>query len=184
MIDKEGMAPWEVCALCHSLDGVTRMAKFPKLAGQKAVYIEKQFWDFHGGKRTNDGGQMQAVTNEVEAGDVVEIARYFSQLPPPPAADDELSKTGYDRGKEIYHQGSAAIQACNDCHGDPQHLAPWLYGQHRDYLYKQLQDFKSGSRDNDDRSVMRQMAGQLSDEDMQALADYLAASQPRQTAVK
>lgn len=32
MLDSDGMKPWESCALCHGLDGVSRMAKFPKLA--------------------------------------------------------------------------------------------------------------------------------------------------------
>ena len=26
MIDKEGMDEWEVCAMCHSLDGISRMS--------------------------------------------------------------------------------------------------------------------------------------------------------------
>ena len=34
MIDESSLKPWENCALCHSLDGVSHMAKFPKLAGQ------------------------------------------------------------------------------------------------------------------------------------------------------
>jgi hypothetical protein len=45
MIDKEGMDEWEVCAMCHSLDGVSRMPKFPKLAGQKSSYISNNLID-------------------------------------------------------------------------------------------------------------------------------------------
>jgi cytochrome c553 len=40
MIDKEGMAPWEICGLCHSLDGISKMSKFPMLAGQKPAYLK------------------------------------------------------------------------------------------------------------------------------------------------
>ena len=79
MIDKEGMAPWEICGLCHGLDGNSRMAKFPKLAGQKASYIEAQFNAFRHQLRTNDGGQMQAITEEVEPEDIRIIAEYFSR---------------------------------------------------------------------------------------------------------
>jgi cytochrome c553 len=87
MIDKEGMDEWEVCAMCHSLDGISRMSKFPKLAGQKTDYISKQFLDFYHGRRTNDGGQMETIATEVDLGELDKIANYFSQLPPPPAAD-------------------------------------------------------------------------------------------------
>src|SRR5215813_203209 len=36
IIVTEGMQPWYLCATCHSLDGISAMARFPKLAGQRA----------------------------------------------------------------------------------------------------------------------------------------------------
>lgn len=86
MIDHQGMAPYEICGMCHNLNGISHMAKFPKLAGQKAAYIKKQFMDFRAGRRTNDGAQMSGITSEVDPAHVDAIATYFSQLPAPPAA--------------------------------------------------------------------------------------------------
>src|SRR6516165_8912626 len=60
IIVTEGMQPWDLCATCHSLDGISAMARFPKLAGQRAAYIVKQVRDFRDSRRSNDGGQMQA----------------------------------------------------------------------------------------------------------------------------
>lgn len=182
MIDHQGMAPHEICGMCHSLDGISRMAKFPKLAGQKAAYITKQFLDFHGGRRTNDGGQMSGITTEVDTSHLDDIARYFSQLPAPPAVplpDDGPSRTFYQKGAVLFHQGRDDLTACATCHGvQAEHLrfSPWLDAQHRKYLVKQLRDFKQGRRHNDQGAVMRSIAAKLTGDDIEALARYLAST--------
>jgi cytochrome c553 len=48
---------------------------------------------------------------------------------------------------------------------------PKLAGQHAEYLYKQLINFKSGDRAN---AVMSGMAAMLSDADMHAVAEYFS----------
>ena len=177
MIDTSGLDPWEVCALCHSLDGISRMAKFPKLAGQRAAYIEKQFLDFHTGTRRNDGGQMVAITTEIDLDELPAVAAYFSALPAPPAVmpEDEVDTT---TGKTLFREGRNNVPACISCHGksDPAlPLAPWLEAQHADYLAKQLVDFRDGGRGNDPDGVMQSVAGHLSDEDIESLAVFIAA---------
>jgi len=194
MIDKEGMAPWDICGLCHSLNGISATAKFPKLAGQKTAYIKKQFIEFNQEQRTNDGGQMVAITTEVDATTIDDIADYFSSLaPPPPMSIGESSEQIdlYKTGKELFTKGRASIKgpantssgeglpACITCHGVASTQAPWLYAQHGPYVVKQLKDFKSGERDNDGKGVMRAIASALSDEDMVAIAAYLTSTQPR-----
>lgn len=179
MIDTSGMQPWEVCGLCHSLDGISPMARFPKLAGQKKAYIEKQFRDFHDARRENDRGQMQAITTEVDLGDLPAIADYFSALPPPPAVPVEDAANVGDAAT-IFHHGRGGIPACLSCHGttDPaMPLAPWLEAQHEDYLIKQLTDFREGNRTNDPEGVMQAIAARLSDKDVSDLAAYIAAQE-------
>jgi len=65
-----------------------------------------------------------------------------------------------DRGKEI-------AQACEGCHAvTPENAEsefPYLHGQSATYLYKQLQDYKSGSRSNE---IMVGITAGLSDQDM------------------
>ena len=178
MIDTSGMEPWEVCALCHSLDGISRMAKFPKLAGQRAAYIEKQFKDFHQFRRQNDGGQMQAITTEVAEGDLGVIAGYFAALPAPPAGVPAEDASGSDlrAAEDVFRHGRGPVPACLSCHGGGQSdvLAPWLEAQHEAYLAKQLRDFKRGDRDNDPAGAMQAIATLLSEKDIDALAAYLA----------
>ena len=50
---------------------------------------------------------------------------------------------------------------------------PRLKGQHLDYTLAQLKAFRAGERDNDPSSMMRTIAGRMSDQDMQAVAEYI-----------
>ncbi|TYC53887.1 c-type cytochrome [Rhodobacterales bacterium] len=179
MIDKDGMEPWEICGMCHSLDGISPMAKFPKLAGQRAAYIEKQFRDIHEGRRTNDGGQMQAIVTEVDPDDLPSIASYFAALPaPPPTAPGEDTTS---HAEDLFNEGGDDTPACLTCHGSTSSdvpLAPWLEAQHEEYLEKQLTEFKQGDRTNDLDGVMRSIAARLSEKEIADLASYIAA-QPR-----
>ena len=180
MIDESGLKPWENCALCHSLDGVSRMARFPKLAGQVPAYIEKQIRDFRAAKRTNDGEQMQGMAGIIAEKDIPVVAKYFAGLPPPPPADPpppDLVKAG----QALYHTGDAArgLPACVSCHGRDKVAAsgaPRLEAQHADYVVKQLTDFRSGGRANDPGGVMAGVAAKLSDADIRAVGGYLAAA--------
>jgi cytochrome c553 len=71
--------------------------------------------------------------------------------------------------------GKAKSAMCAACHGangiSAIPMYPNLAGQKEAYLLKQLQDFKSGSRNN---AVMKGMAMTLSDADMENLAAYYA----------
>ena len=76
-------------------------------------------------------------------------------------------------------RGEASFTAvCAACHGADGNSAiaanPKLSQQHPEYLVKQLQEFKSGKRNN---AVMKGFAAMLSDEDMKNVA-YWVASKP------
>lgn len=176
MLDKTGMAAWETCALCHSADGVSLMPKFPKLAGQKAEYIEKQLLHFRHGRRANDGGQMQTISTEVELQDFKEISVYFSALPLPELSvglegEENFAKAA--RGRTLFYQGDADIPACAKCHADKESAAPWLDGQHRAYIEKQLKDFREGKRSDFAMGKMPIIADQLTDYDVESVAIFL-----------
>ncbi len=173
MIDTEGMAPWEVCGLCHGYDGQSAMAKFPRLAGQKAAYIEKQLADIASGARSNEGGQMRSIMEEIAVDDYEAIAAWFASQPPPPP-DEAEGDTALGERLWKEHQ-------CAGCHLNDQEtsgmIAPHLSAQHARYLKKQLTDFRDGERTNDPDSVMRAMTAKLGDEEIDALAAFLAASE-------
>ncbi len=78
-----------------------------------------------------------------------------------------------------------ANQICAACHGadgnSPLPMNPSLAGQHPEYLFKQLNEFKSGGRNN---AVMTGMVAGLSAGDMRNLAAYYAAQKPSESAAR
>ncbi|MFO6419946.1 c-type cytochrome [Hylemonella sp. W303a] len=72
---------------------------------------------------------------------------------------------------------AAVCVACHAADGNSTIAAnPKLAGQHPQYLLKQLQEFKSGKREN---AVMKGFASMLSDEDMVNISAWLAAQKPK-----
>ena len=70
------------------------------------------------------------------------------------------------------------MPACVGCHlpngvGAPRY--PRLAGQRQAYVVQQLTNFKQGARTNDRARVMRSIAANLSEEEMAAIAEYLAS---------
>jgi len=80
---------------------------------------------------------------------------------------------------------SIVNQVCAACHGvDGNSLLPAnpsLAGQHADYVYKQLVEFKSGARVN---AIMAGMVANLSPDDMHNLAAYYSSQTPRKTGAR
>jgi cytochrome c553 len=69
------------------------------------------------------------------------------------------------------------IPACSSCHGtiDAKLGTPWLDGQSAVYIKAQLQAFASGTRRNDISEQMRNIARQMTSEEMNEAARYYAA---------
>jgi cytochrome c553 len=76
-------------------------------------------------------------------------------------------------------KGREKTQMCAGCHGIPRWQAsfpevykvPMIVGQHESYLYKALQQYKSGERNH---PTMHAIASTLTDEEMRNLAAYYA----------
>lgn len=75
--------------------------------------------------------------------------------------------------------GAQKVQTCAVCHGPNGNslnaVWPKLAGQHAEYTLKQLKEFKSGVRKNDQ---MTPMAAPLSEQDMEDIAAYYATQSP------
>lgn len=82
-------------------------------------------------------------------------------------------------------KGEASFAVCAACHGADGNSTtpanPSLAQQHPEYLVKQLQEFKSGKRDN---AIMKGFASALSDEDMKNIAFWLASKKAKDGAAK
>ncbi len=160
---------YETCALCHGLYGVSHTDKFPHLGGQKPAYIEAQLNAFIAGHRTNDGGQMSAIVTELEPEDIPVVVEWFSTQDPPEPLDLENTEIG---------ERAFADLGCSDCHDNAADGAPdvpYLTAQHAGYLFKQMADFRDDRRDAAAHPGMHRDLLSLSDGDITAIAQYLAA---------
>lgn len=173
-----------LCQGCHGEDGNSAAATFPKLAGQWSDYIQKQVREFQNGARFNETmTDMAASVDNFK--DLFDIAAYFAsqkQMGGTPI-EDEAEQKLYLEGQKLFLQGNARTGAfrCIKCHGEygkgqplNNNLFPVIGGQHKDYLIKQLTDFKTEERENDRSGMMLRITTRLTDHDIEALATYLS----------
>jgi cytochrome c553 len=114
------------------------------------------------------------------------VAFYYSVVDAPYAPRPVVEPEVLARGREIAEDGlpEAGLQACNFCHGEDgggnPPLFPYLAGQYAPYTELQMQLFKRDIRTNDPLAVMRDIAEDLSDEDIRAVALYFEWLRPRE----
>lgn len=154
------------CMGCHGIDGYRNAYpsyRVPKLAGQRAGYIETALKAYRKGDRPHP--TMRAQGGSMTDQDIADIAAWFQG---PEAV--EVTVSGSEPG---YPQ---AGQTCLACHGAAgavvQPTPPVLSGQHVDYLVHALKRYREGARKN---NVMTAFAAALSDADIEALAAFYSS---------
>ncbi len=171
-----GKAKASMCAACHGVDGNGGAdPTWPKLAGQDAYYIAKQLADFKAGRRKNP--IMSGMAAPLSAADMKNLGAYFASLKAKPGAakDAQLAI----QGEKIYRGGDAkmGVSACMSCHGPSGHgippRFPKISGQNAPYTQNQLLAFKAGTRSNDGE-IMTRIAFRLSEQEIKAVAEYMA----------
>jgi cytochrome c553 len=158
------------CTPCHGETGISQTENTPSLAGQPDLYLQWQLVFLRSGSRKNE--IMQPMAEQLSNEDVRNLGAYFASLPPTKASapDDnpDLSKKGAQ---------AAAGRRCASCHTDTfagTKAVARLAGQREDYLIKALHDYKSNVRVGGGVAAMADVAYSLSDEEIEALAHYLA----------
>lgn len=167
----------QLCQGCHGEDGNSVEPLAPKLAGQYSDYIVKQVRNYQAGTRTHQIMNAMAATLTDE--ELINIGNYF-------ASRTTMKGDGSGNnpvGKKLFLKGDIKrmVIGCVNCHGvNGKGLTPFtstfpvLGGQHKAYIRKQLEDFRSGLRSNSAGNIMVKIATQLTDAEIEALADYVA----------
>lgn len=164
------------CMACHGPNGVSTVPTWPKLAGQGALYIDRQLEAFKSGERKNPIMLGQAVS--LSAQNMKDLAVYFSEQKSAPGV---ASKDSIAIAQPLYRGGDAkrGIPACAACHGptgagNPAAAYPRLAGQHAEYTATQLRAYRAGERNHDSNSqTMSAVALKLTDPEIEALASYI-----------
>ena len=160
------------CAICHGPQGVSD-ANSPNLAGQFAAVTYKELNDFKTGARVNV--VMSPFATTMSNQDMLDVAAYYAYLPRVPSnhldpgiAAPRIVTTGAPMRN---------IAPCGSCHGEIDNKAgsPWLGGQSAVYIKAQLHAFASGARRNDISQQMRNIARQMTAEEIDQVARYYEA---------
>ena len=173
-----GQAKSAVCAACHGADGNSMVPQWPKLAGQHAAYIERQSLLIQSGARPVP--EMMGIVAALTEQDFADIAAYYAtQTKKPGVADESLATLG----ERVYRAGNAesGVPACMSCHGpagegNPLAGYPALAGQHAVYTASMLTRFRAGEQwgeDDASSAMMTEVADELTDAEIQALASYI-----------
>jgi cytochrome c553 len=167
------------CASCHGVDGAgNAQAGFPVLAQLPPAHFAKQIADFKAGTRANP--VMTPIAMAMSAEDIEASARHYAGQARPKAVAAPADPAVIARGKQLAINGAwdRDVPPCFKCHAvDGLGVAPAfppIAGQHAAYTVSQLQAWKTGARTNDPQTLMKTVAEKLTDDEIRAVADYLA----------
>ena len=151
------------CLGCHGIDGYRNAYpsyRVPKLGGQKAAYLVDALRGYRDGTRKHP--TMVAQSSSLTDQQIQDVAAYLASM-----------------GNETVDAGGSTAPSfelattCAACHGQNGiSMAPnWptLAGQHEDYLVHALTQYRDGARND---VVMMPLAANLSDRDIELLAEY------------
>lgn len=146
------------CRTCHGLDGFAQIPIAPHIGGEPAEYLVRQLTAFRDGTREHE--MMTIVARNLTDQQIADLAAWYS---------------GHRITAEVTADPAGAPEQCTLCHGvDGLHQipdAPNLAGETNIYIDTQLKAFRLGKRVNE---TMNQIAADLTDEEIRAVADWYA----------
>jgi cytochrome c553 len=159
-----------LCAGCHGEGGISQTENIPSLAGQPDQFVQWQLVYFRAGTRKSE--QMQPIVEQINNDDIRNLGAYFASLAPSKASKPDDNPDLSAKGAQ-----AAAGRRCASCHTDTfagTKAVARIAGQREEYLLKALHDYKSGARSGSGVAAMADVAYSLSEEEITALAHYLA----------
>jgi len=166
------------CASCHGSAGESMTHNWPNLAGQRAEYTYKQLIDYQDGRRHEDERAMLMITivQGLDRQDMADLAAFYAAQDLP--GNDEVDKGHPAHSLVSVGDPQRLITPCAACHGVAGsggiNESPAIRGNPEDYFIRTMKAYRDGRRDNDVAKGMSQFAKHLTDEEIEALANYYA----------
>jgi cytochrome c553 len=173
------------CVTCHGQQGQgTANGYFPRIAGKPAGYLYNQLIAFRNGTRSYP--PMNYLVAYLPDAYLKEMAEHFAAQRPAynnqerPAQEPAAAA----RGQMLVTSGDPkkGLPACVACHGvnltGMEPGIPGLAGLRPAYVVGQLTRWKVGERRAAEPDCMKRIASRLTDEDISAVAGYLAQKTP------
>ena len=156
----------EQCASCHGEKGASTQPEFPILAGQHFYYLYVQLKDFKSGSRKDE--VMGPVVADLAKSQMKLLAKYFSEQKWPAIGFRASAKA------ETVGEKATGAGQCVQCHlggYEGNSRIPRLSGQHPEYLFKTMSDFKHKLRLNS--AAKSSLFISYTDHDIKAMSEYL-----------
>jgi cytochrome c553 len=169
------------CVRCHGVDGSDiepiEEEDTPYLFGQNPYSILKQIIDFK--DKTRKERTMTANVRKITTEEAADISAYYAAQPLPMAPVKSSQVTPVAKKLAEKGDGTRFVPPCAGCHGQNGEGSivdvPSLAGQSTSYFKLAMTEYQNDERKNDIYSRMRFIAKQLTEEEIDALADYYAA---------
>jgi len=170
------------CVACHGRGGAKAIQMYPHLAGLPRDYLYIQMKAIAAGERVSGPDArgyprtqaMKDIMGIVTDDELKTIAAWLEAQPAPPLVKGD--DTRIKRGAEVFEHAN-----CVTCHGAagsaPLEGIPPVAGQKKEYLLLQIKEIRGSVRKNGQASAMTAMVESLSDEDADAVAEYLASTE-------
>ena len=182
------------CAACHGeLGQGGKKGEYPRIAGQRASYIESQLRNFRARIRLNIPMYPYTQERELTDEDIKDVSAYLSgiqlsnKMPTYTGKEDALTMLQMaDRVMiiprvegDLENGGKLFQKACAVCHaktGKGRGMFPMLVGQYTPYLKRQFELYRKGDRPHDEEGVGG-VLNALSDKEIQDVLAYLTSIQ-------
>ncbi|MBD3641320.1 MAG: cytochrome c4 [Marinobacter sp.] len=167
-----------VCAGCHGQGGQKPvMGVYPKLSGLGEKYLYDQLAAIKSGDRAIP--EMTGLLDNMSEQDLQDLAAYFDSQD---MIVSQANPDTIDQGAALYRGGNLAtgVPACAGCHnpqgkGNEPGGYPALGGQNAEYVIKQLNAYRDGSRNTGaNAAIMMDVAAKLTDAEIEAVANYVS----------
>lgn len=165
-----------LCSHCHGVDGNSVQPGVPNLASQNPTYLLQQIDRFATGKRKNF--VMNALAASFTMDDKINLAIYFSSQKLHPESYDPVLAA---RGKPIFDSVCYLCHGMNGNGGSDRGFAR-IAGQRPSYVILNLKRFRAVARHDVPADAvvrqsprMEQVTQNLSDQDIEDLANYVAS---------
>jgi len=152
-----------MCRTCHGLDGLAQIPIAPHIGGEPEEYLEAQLMAFKTGAREHE--MMSVVAAGLSAQQISDVAAWYAS---------HESRATLPEGVSV-EDAPAACVSCHGATGISELLdAPNLAGEVNIYIDTQLKAFRTGRRTHE---IMSDIAADMTDEEIRAVADWYGAVQ-------
>lgn len=178
-----------MCNACHGEKGESPSRNYASLNGQTSDYTIKMMLDYRDGRRWEDYKQAEIMVKIAQAMDDQQIADvaafYASHAATTWSYSQALNEANHAQADRLVRKGdvSRMITPCASCHGvhgEGNSVTPALAGQVPEYFVRTMKAYQGHHRHNDVNEGMSQFTHDLTDAEIDALAQYYAAMNPQQ----